>query len=68
MVVDTVFFSSNESDSTPCSSPEHYSTANFSDEYNAINQLMIIQREEIVDGTQPLPPRHCTPDTHYRDN
>ena len=28
---------------------------------NAVNELLIIQRDELVDGTQPPP--HCTPDT-----
>ena len=56
MAVDQVYISSDESDLTPCSSPEHYFTAHSSDEYNAINQPMFIQREETVDGTQPPPP------------
>ena len=56
MVVDPVYVSSDESDSTPCSSLEHYFTAHCSDEYNAINCLMTIQREETADGTQPPPP------------
>ena len=70
MVIDTVYISSDESDSTPCSSPEHYFLAHSSDEDNAINQLKIIQREETVDGTQPplltehLMPNHST--NHFR--
>ena len=55
MVVDAVCVSSDESDSTPCSYPEDYLTAHPFDEFNAINQLMIIQREETVDGRQLLP-------------
>ena len=55
MVVDRVDISSDERDSTPCSSPEHYFTAHSSDEYNAINQFKIVQPEETVVGT-PRPP------------
>ena len=69
MVVDPVYISSDESDSTSRSSPKHYFTAHFSDEYNVINHFMIIQREETVDGTQPPPAVHLITNlspTHLR--
>ena len=53
MVFDPGYISSDESNSTPCSSPEHYFTAHSSDEHYATNQLMIIHREETADCTQP---------------
>ena len=60
MVVEPVYISSDESDSTTCSSPENYLKAHASDEYNAFNQLMINHGEERVGGTQP-PTAHLIP-------
>ena len=53
MVVHPVFIWSDESDWTLCSSPQRYFLANTYDACNTINQLMIIQGEQTIDGTQP---------------
>ena len=59
-IVDPVYLPGDESNSTPCSSPEHHFTANSSHTPDPINQLMITQREETVDGNQPA---HCSSET-----
>ena len=50
---------SHESGSTPCISPDNYLTINYLGSYDAIHQLMIIQRQDTVTGSTQS--RNCTP-------
>ena len=57
LAVDQVYLSNNVSNSTTSPYPEHYFSANSTDTYDPINQLMIIQCGKTVDGTHPP---HCS--------